>query len=81
LAMLMALVLSHMRETWKYSSPKSLKVYVIQSNWEQQLATATYSTSMVDWAALDCCHTYFSKENQVHNYMHAKIKFHAYSDI
>jgi hypothetical protein len=27
------------------------------------------------------CHTCFSKENQVHNYMHAKIKFHAYSDI
>jgi hypothetical protein len=27
------------------------------------------------------CHTCFSKENQVHNYMHARIKFHAYSDI
>jgi hypothetical protein len=27
------------------------------------------------------CHTCFSKENQLHNYMHAKIKFHAYSDI
>jgi hypothetical protein len=27
------------------------------------------------------CHTGFSEENQVHNYMHARIKFHAYSDI
>jgi hypothetical protein len=28
-----------------------------------------------------CCHTCFSKENQVHNYMHVRINFHAYSDI
>jgi hypothetical protein len=27
------------------------------------------------------CHTCFSKENQVQNYMHVRIKFHAYSDI
>jgi amino acid permease len=27
------------------------------------------------------CHTYFSKENQVQTYMHARIKFHTYSDI
>jgi hypothetical protein len=27
------------------------------------------------------CHTSFSKENQVQTYMHARIKFHAYSDI
>jgi hypothetical protein len=27
------------------------------------------------------CHTRFSEENQVHTYMHARIKFHAYSDI
>jgi hypothetical protein len=27
------------------------------------------------------CHTRFSKENQVHDYMHARIKFHAYSVI
>jgi hypothetical protein len=26
-------------------------------------------------------HTCFSKENQVQTYMHARIKFHAYSDI
>jgi hypothetical protein len=25
------------------------------------------------------CHTYFSKENQVQTYMHARINFHAYS--
>jgi hypothetical protein len=27
------------------------------------------------------CHTCFSKENQVQTYMHARIKFHAHSDI
>jgi hypothetical protein len=48
LAMLMALVLSHMRGTWEHSSPKSLSVYVIQSSCEQQLAEATYSASAVD---------------------------------
>jgi hypothetical protein len=53
LATLMALMLSHMRGTWEHSSPKSLKVYVIQSSWEQQLAAATYSASVVDWATLD----------------------------
>jgi hypothetical protein len=48
LTTLMALVLSHMRGTWENSSTKSLSVYVIQSSCEQQLAAATYSTSMVD---------------------------------
>jgi hypothetical protein len=48
LATLMALVLSHIRGTWEHSSPKSLGVYVIQSSWEQQLAAAIYSTSVVD---------------------------------
>jgi hypothetical protein len=28
-------------------------VYVIQRSWEQQLAAATYSASVVDWATLD----------------------------
>jgi hypothetical protein len=28
---------------------------------------------------LMACHTCFSKENQVQTYMHARIKFHAYS--
>jgi hypothetical protein len=27
------------------------------------------------------CHTCFSKEHQVQTYMHARIMFHAYSDI
>jgi hypothetical protein len=27
------------------------------------------------------CHTRFSEENQVLNYMYARIKFHTYSDI
>jgi hypothetical protein len=53
-ATLMTLVLSHWSGTWVYSSPKSLMVYVIQRSWEQQLATATYSASIVDWATLDC---------------------------
>jgi hypothetical protein len=47
-------VLSHMRGTWKHSSPKSLSVYVIQSSCEQQLAVARYSASVVDKATLDC---------------------------
>jgi hypothetical protein len=48
LAMLMALVLSHMRGTWEHSSPKSLCMYLIQSSCEQQLAVATYLASVVD---------------------------------
>jgi hypothetical protein len=27
------------------------------------------------------CHTRFSEENQMLNYMYARIKFHTYSDI
>jgi hypothetical protein len=42
-----------MKWTWVYSSPKSLMVYEIQKSWEQQLAAATYSTWVVDWATLD----------------------------
>jgi hypothetical protein len=53
-ATLMALVLSHWSGTWVYSSPKSRMEYEIQRRWEQQLAGATYSTSVVDWATLDC---------------------------
>jgi hypothetical protein len=53
-ATLMALVLSHWSGTWVYSSTKSLMVHVIQRSWEQQLAAATYSASVVDWATLDC---------------------------
>jgi hypothetical protein len=53
-ATLMSLVLSHWSGTWVYTSPKSLMVYVIQRSWEQQLAVATYSASVVDWATLDC---------------------------
>jgi hypothetical protein len=29
-------------------------VYEIHNSWEEQLATATYSASVVDWATLDC---------------------------
>ena len=54
LAMDMALVLSHRIGTLSKLNPKSLKVDTIQSNWEQQLAAATYSASVVDWATIDC---------------------------
>jgi hypothetical protein len=53
LATLMALVLSQNKGTHRNSNPKSLRVAIIQSNWEQQAATATYSASMVDWVTLD----------------------------
>jgi hypothetical protein len=53
LATLMALVLSQRSGIWVHSSPKSLKVYEIHNSWEQQLAAATYSTLVVDWATLD----------------------------
>jgi hypothetical protein len=35
----------------------------------------------VDTALIPLCHTWFFKENQVQAYLHARIKFHAYSDI
>jgi hypothetical protein len=47
-ATLMALVLSQRSGIWVHSSPKSLKVYEIHNKWEQQLAAATYSASVVD---------------------------------
>jgi hypothetical protein len=53
LATEMALVLSHMRGTLSKITPKSLMVCTIQRICEQQLATATYSTSVVDCAIED----------------------------
>jgi hypothetical protein len=35
----------------------------------------------VDTALIPLCHTCFSEENQVQTYIHARIKFHTYSDI
>jgi hypothetical protein len=52
LATLMALVLSKNKGTRLNSNPKSLRVAIIQSNWEQQ--AATYLASVVDWATVDC---------------------------
>jgi len=49
----MALVLSQNKGTRLNSNPKSLRVAIIQSNWKQQAAAATYSASVVDWATLD----------------------------
>jgi hypothetical protein len=48
LATKMALVLSHMRGTLLKITPKSLMVCTIHRIWEQQLAAATYSASVVD---------------------------------
>jgi hypothetical protein len=46
-----------------------------------QKARAKKTTHTLEPFAEQDCHTCFSKEKQVHNYMHAKIKFHAYRDI
>jgi hypothetical protein len=48
-----ALVLLHMRETLTKLTPKSLMLCMIHRIWMQQLAAATYSPSMVDWATED----------------------------
>jgi hypothetical protein len=54
LATEMTLVLSHMRGTLSNLTPKSLIVCTIQRICEQQLAAATYSTSVVDCTTEDC---------------------------
>jgi hypothetical protein len=48
----MTLVLSHIWETRSKITPKS--VCTIHRIWEQQLTTAKYSVSVVDWATEDC---------------------------
>jgi hypothetical protein len=47
-------VLSHMRGTLSKITPKSLMVCTIQRIYEQQLAPATYSASVVDCATEEC---------------------------
>jgi hypothetical protein len=54
LATEMALVLSHMRGTLSNLTPNSLMVCTIQRICEQQLAAATYSASVVNYAIEDC---------------------------
>jgi hypothetical protein len=54
LATEMALVLSHMRGTLSKLTPKSLMVCNIQRICKQQLATTTYSTTVVDCVTEDC---------------------------
>jgi hypothetical protein len=71
----MALVLSHMRGTWEHSSPKSLSVYVIQSSCEQQLAAATYSASMVDWATQDCLQEDQETSEEPKNWQEPNVDF------
>jgi hypothetical protein len=74
-ATLMALVVSHVRGTWDHSSPKSLNVYVIQSSCVQQLAVATYSTSVVDWATLDCLREYQETSEEPINWQVPEVDF------
>jgi hypothetical protein len=75
LATPMAIVLSHMRGTWEHSSPKSLNVYVIESSCEQQLATATYSASVVDWAPLDYLREDQETSEEPKNWQVPKVDF------
>jgi hypothetical protein len=49
----MALVLSQNKGTRLNSNPKCLKVAIIQSNWEQQVAAAIYLAYVVDLVTLD----------------------------
>jgi hypothetical protein len=60
LAIEMALVLWHMRRTLSKITPKSLMVCTVYRIWEQQLAAATYSTSVVDWVT----ENYFREDQQ-----------------
>src|SRR6185295_4281588 len=53
-AMLIADMLSIKMGTLSKLSPKSYKVCFIQSIWEQQLATTTYSASVEESATLAC---------------------------
>jgi hypothetical protein len=57
----MALVLSHLRGTLSIPTPKYFMVFTIQKICEQQLATATYSASVVDCAIED----YFREDQQM----------------
>jgi hypothetical protein len=53
-------VLSHEGNSSKLT-PKSLMVCIIYMIWEQQLAAATYSASVVDWATED----YFLEDQEM----------------
>jgi hypothetical protein len=75
LATLMALVLSHMRGTWEYCSPKSLSVYVIQSSFEIQLAAATYSNFVVDLATVGCLQEDQEISEETKNWQVPKVDF------
>jgi hypothetical protein len=46
-------VLSHMKGTLSKLTLKSLMVCIINRMWDQQLAAATYSASVVHWATED----------------------------
>jgi hypothetical protein len=74
-AMLMELVLSQRSGIWVHSSPKSLKVYEIHNSWEQQLTTATYSASVVDWATLDCLREDHETNKDPRNWQEPEVDF------
>jgi hypothetical protein len=74
-ATLMALVLSQRSGIWVHSSPKSLNVYEIHNSWEQQLAAATYSASVVDWAKLDCLREDHETNEDPRNWQEPEVDF------
>jgi hypothetical protein len=68
----------------EYSSQSSKAKIVMIFRSKETLRNDHYylgSRPTVDTALIPLYHTCFSKENQVHNYMYARIYFHTYSDI
>jgi hypothetical protein len=74
-ATLMELVQSQRSGIWVHSSTKSLKVYEIHNSWEQQLAAATYSVSVVDWATLDCLREDHETNEDPRNWQEPEVDF------
>jgi hypothetical protein len=58
-------------EVWRTRTP-----FLVRHPWILDWLEATKT-----WTGSDTCHNRFSEGNQVQTYMHARIKFHAYSDI
>jgi hypothetical protein len=50
-------------------------VYVIQWSWEQQLAAATYSASVVDWATLDYLREDQDSKEEPKNWQVSEVDF------
>jgi hypothetical protein len=57
-------------------------VFFIGCTTKNRTTTSSLSCTRKNARQRSClCHTCFSEENKVQTYMHARIKFHAYSDI